>query len=263
MDKQGRSSLSKFFRLTLLLLSIGIANSLVAQKYSFKPGERLIYKMNYGWFTVGDAVMWLDPEFHYPTDEPHYSVQAHIQTASWFKAFSKLEICMESLIQANNMQPLRSDRDMEGRNRIDIRHDYFKYGKDSIKVEAYVEDVDQWRYHRFEKGSVPVRDALSTFMWLRSKNRNELLKPIEVRTFFTNDLYEFTLRPKGKTYYKYNGERVAALEFELVFPEGEFFKNGRTGKAIVSDDERRLPLKFEIDMSVGSFKLQLEGVEYE
>lgn len=223
----------------------------------------LVFKMNYSWFNIGDAEMWLDPEFHYPTNDPHYSIQAHIKTASWFKVFSKLEICMESLIQVDNLQPYRSDRDMEGRNRIDIRHDYFKYEEDSIKVEAYVEDVDEWRYHRFEKGSVPIRDALSTFLWLRSKDRKKLMEgPVEVRTFFTNSLYEFSMRPKGNTTFKYQGEKIPALEFELVFPEGEFFKKGRTGTVIVSDDERMLPLKFEIDMTVGSFKFQLEGVEY-
>lgn len=263
MDKQVRSSFSTFFRLSVMLIVIGVANALVAQKYPFKPGERLIYKMNYGWFNVGDAEMWLDPEFHYPTDEPHYNVQAHIKTASWFKVFSKLEICMESMMQANNLQPLKSDRDLEGRNRIDVRHDFFKYGRDSIEVDAYIEDIDQWRHHRFPNGNVPVRDALSTFMWLRSKKKSELQRPIEVRTFFTNDLYEFSMRPKGRTSYKYKGEKIDALEFELVFPEGEFFQSSRTGIVIVSDDAQMLPLKFEVDMEVGSFRFQLEDVVYE
>lgn len=219
--------------------------------------------MNYGWFSIGDAEMWLDPELHYPTEKPHYSVQTNIKSASWFKVFSKLEICMESLVRVDNLQPYRSDRDMEGRNRIDIRHDYFSYGKDSIRVKAYVEDVDQWRHHKFPNGNVPVRDALSTFMWLRSRDRQELMsQSTEVRTFFTNDLYEFSMRPKGKTSYKYQGKKIPALEFELVFPEGEFFDKGRTGTVIVSDDDRMLPLKFEIDMTVGSFKFQLEDVEY-
>jgi len=163
-----------------------------AQKYPFKPGERLVYKMNFGWFNVGEAEMWLDPEFHYPTNDPHYNIQFFAKTASWFRVFSKLEICMEALIQADNLQPYRADRDLEGKNRIDIRHDYFEYG-DSVKVKAYVEDVDEWRYHTFPKKNVPVRDALSTFLWLRSKKESELDEPIEVRTFFTNSLYEFRM----------------------------------------------------------------------
>ncbi|GAB4236094.1 MAG: hypothetical protein Tsb0034_10540 [Ekhidna sp.] len=236
--------------------------ALTAQKYPFKPGERLVYKMNFGWFNVGEAEMWLDPELHYQNSKPHYNLQFHAKTASWFKVFSKLEICMESLIQADNLQPYKSHRDLEGKNRIDIRHDFFKYG-DSIKVNAYIEDIDQWRYHTFPNGNVPIRDALSTYLWLRSKRGRELEKPIELRTFFTNDLYEFSMRPKGRTTYKYGGDKIAAREFELVFPEGEYFDKGKTGKVILTDDERMLPLKLEIDMSVGSFKFQLESVEYE
>ena len=235
-------------------------NPLKAQKYPFKPGERLVYKMNFGWFNVGEAEIWIDPEFHYPTKDPHYNIQCHIKTASWFKVFSKLEICMESLIQADNLQPYKSDRDMEGRNRIDIRHDFFKYG-DEIEVSAYIEDIDEWRHHKFPKGSVPVRDALSTYFWLRSKKGEELDSSIDVRTFFTNDIYEFTMKPKRKTKYNYKGDNISVREFELIFPESEFFSNGKNGEVIVTNDERMLPLKFELYMSVGSFKFQLKTIE--
>ena len=261
-DIQERFSSSLVCRLGIAICLLFAAYNIQAQKYPFKPGERLHYKMNFGWFSVGEAQMWLDPEFHYPTKKPHYGLQFHVETASWFRIFSRLEICMESLVQSDNFQPFRSDRDLEGKNKIDIRHDYFSYG-DSIRIKAYVEDIDQWRHHSFPNGNVPIRDALSTYMFLRSRNKSELARPIEMRTFFTNDLYEFKMRPLGKTTYRFNGDKINALEFELIFPEGEYFNDGKTGKVILSDDERRLPLKLEIDMSVGSFRFQLESVEYE
>lgn len=222
----------------------------------------MVYKINYGWFNIGEAEMWIDPEFHYQNKRPYYHIQCHITTASWFKIFSTLEICMESLVQVENLTPLRSDRDLTGRNRIDIRHDYFTYGK-QIKVDAYIEDIDTWRHHIFSKNTVSIRDALSTYLFLRSRNRNEMLKPVTVRTFFTNDLYEFNMIPKGKTTYKYKGKHIAARRFDLIFPESEFFPNGKKGRVILTDDHRRLPLKIEIDMSFGSFGFDLIKEEYE
>lgn len=269
MDKPVQFSFKSIFQgwarvmFLSLMFSVAVQSTAQNKSYPFKPGEKLTYNMKFGWFNIGEAVMWLDPEFHYPekSKKPHYKVQFTVTTASWFKVFSKLSVCMESLIEANQLQPLRSDRDMEGKGSIDIRHDYFSYA-DSISVKAYIEDIDEWRYHKFPNGNVPIRDALSTYMWLRSRDKSQFSRTVEMRTFFSNDLYEFRMLPGKSTTHKYQNRKVGALEFGLVFPEGEYFDDGKTGRVIMSDDRNRFPLRLEIDMTVGSFIFDLEKVEY-
>ncbi|WP_425392904.1 DUF3108 domain-containing protein [Ekhidna sp.] len=269
MDIQARSSLDSFIQIwkvavfVIVMILAGFQTQAQNKSYPFKPGEKLTYNMKFGWFNIGEAVVWLDPEFHYPNGKkkPHYKIQFTVSTASWFKVFSKLSICMESLIEASTLQPLRSDRDMEGKGKIDIRHDYFSYA-DSISVKAYIEDIDTWRYHKFPSGNTPVRDALSTYMWLRSRDKSQFTKTVEVRTFFSNDLYEFKMLPGSSTTHRYDSRKVSALEFGLDFPEGEYFDSGKTGRVIMSDDLNRFPLRLEIDMTVGSFVFDLEKVEY-
>ncbi|MEO9870127.1 DUF3108 domain-containing protein [Ekhidna sp.] len=268
-DIQERFSFNSIFqswiRIAILsALFFGAIQSKAQNKsYPFKPGEKLTYNMKFGWFNIGEAVVWLDPELHYPngTNKPHYKIQFQVATASWFRVFSKLSFCMESLIEVDELKPLRSDRDLEAKNKIDIRHDYFSYA-DSISIKAYIEDIDKWRYHKFVQGDVPIRDAMSTFMWLRGRDRSQFEEKIEVRTFFTNDLYEFAMLPGKPTSSKYNGRKVGALEFSLVFPESEYFESEKKGRMILSDDRNRLPLKIEIDMRVGSFVFELDKVEY-
>ena len=251
----------------ILILFVFLSGALNAQaqnkSYPFKPGEKLTYNMKFGWFNIGDAVVWLDPDYQYPNKngKPHYKIQFQIKTASWFRVFSKLRFCMESLIEVETLRPYKSDRDLEAKNKIDIRHDYFNYG-DSISIDAYIEDIDKWRYHKFAKDDSPFLDAMSTYMWLRGRNRSDFRDEIKVRTFFTNDVYEFVMLPAEKTTYKYDGRRVGALEMELVFPEGEYFDDGKTGRLILSDDTNRLPLRIEIDMKVGSFIFDLDKVEF-
>ncbi|MEO9482427.1 MAG: DUF3108 domain-containing protein [Ekhidna sp.] len=269
MDIQEQFSFSSIFRgwfrvsILLVLLFASVESGAQNKSYPFKPGEKLTYNMKFGWFNIGEAILWLDPDFQYPGDngKPHYKVQFTVTTASWFRVFSKLSVCMESLIEADQLQPFRSDRDMEGKGSIDIRHDYFSYA-DSVSVSAYIEDLDEWRYHRFESGNVPIRDALSTYMWLRSRDKSQFVNTVEIRTFFSNDLYEFRMLPGKSTTHKYDGRRVRALEFGLDFPEGEYFESGKTGRVIMSDDRNRLPLRLEIDMTVGSFIFDLDKVEY-
>lgn len=268
-DIQALFSCSSIFRgwlrITILcFVFLGAIQSQAQNKsYPFKPGEKLTYNMKFGWFNIGEAVVWLDPEIYYPegNNEPHYKIQFQAKTASWFRVFSKLSFCMESLIEVDELKPYRSDRDLEAKNKIDIRHDYFSYA-DSISVKAYIEDIDTWRYHTFRKGDVPIRDAMSTYMWLRGRDRSQFNEEIKVRTFFTNSLYEFIMLPGKPGTHKYDGRKVGALEFGLVFPEGEYFENGKTGRLILSDDRNRLPLRIEIDMRVGSFVFDLDKVEY-
>ncbi|MEP0984716.1 DUF3108 domain-containing protein [Ekhidna sp.] len=268
-DKQEQFSFKSIFQgwiriCVLVILFCGVYPSEAQNKsYPFKPGEKLTFNMKFGWFNIGEAVVWLDPEFHYPssTKKPHYKIQFTVTTASWFKVFSKLSVCMESLIERDKLQPLRSDRDMEGKGSIDIRHDYFSYA-DSVSIKAYIEDLDEWRYHKFDAGNVPIRDALSTYMWLRSRDKSQFANTVEVRTFFSNDLYEFRMLPGKSTIHKYSGRKVRALEFGLDFPEGEYFESGKSGRVIMSDDSNRYPLRLEIDMTVGSFIFDLEKVEY-
>ena len=268
-DKREQFSFNSIFRgwvkiVILLALLFGAIQSEAQNKsYPFKPGEKLTYNMKFGWFNIGEAILWVDPDFHYPnkSKKPYYKVQFTVTTASWFRIFSRLSVCMESLIEADKLQPLRSHRDMEGKNQIDIRHDYFSYA-DSVSVKAYIEDLDEWRYHTFPTGNVPIRDALSTYMWLRSRDKSQFVNTVEIRTFFSNDLYEFKMLQGTSTTHRYDNQKVRALEFGLVFPEGEYFDEGKTGRVILSDDRNRFPLRLEIDMTVGSFIFELDKVEY-
>ena len=168
---------------------------------------------------------------------------------------------MESLVQADNLQPYKSFRNLSDGKKIDIRYDNFKYA-DSVKIDAYIKDIDTWRYHTFEIGESPVRDVLSTYLWLRSRKDEDLSSTVSARTFFTNDLYEFSMRPGEKTTHKYMGYDVGAREFELIFPEGDYFDKGKKGRVIVSDDANKLPLKFELDMTVGAFSFEIESIKY-
>lgn len=213
--------------------------------------------MHYGWFKIGQAEVWIEPEYQLENGTEHFKVQCDIKTVSWFKIFSKLRIHMESLVQRDNLQPYKSFRNLSDGKKIDIRHDRFTY-EDSVKIDAYIEDIDTRRHHAFAIGDAPVRDVMSTYLFLRSRDESVLSKEVTVRTFFTNDLYEFKMRPGKMVTHMYKTYEVGAREYELIFPEGDYFEKGKKGRVIISDDASRVPLKLELDMSVGSFSFELQ-----
>lgn len=239
-------------------------NPLIAQNksYPFKQGEKMTYSVHFGWFNIGEAEVWIDPELHYENGEPHYLISCNISSAPWFKLLKKIDMCFESLVRASDLRPVNSIRDLKQGGRIDIRSDQFVFG-DSIKVNAYVEDVDSHRYHTFPKTEVPFRDALSTYLYLRNQDLHNLNDKLSVRTFFTNSLYEFHMAPDGRGKFKLMGERVQTREFKLLFPPSSLVPKGQEGSVVVSADERRIPLKFKMNLSLGSFMLELEDISYE
>lgn len=246
-------------RLICVLFLLFFLGSASAQKvnHPFKPGEVLTYSMHFGWFEVGEAKFLIDPELQYIDGEAYYSVQGQINTSSWARIFKAITGCFESLIHVETLQPLQSYRTMNsGRKTVDVRTDNFTFS-DSLKIHTYVEDVDEHRYRSFpRKANVPMRDFLSTFLLLRTVQFRDN-QPLDMRSFYSNTLYELRVIPGIEKEYDLKKKRITSREYGLEFPKNEYFKRGKNGSAILSEEADRRPLRIEIDMALGSFYLKL------
>ncbi len=246
------------FGIVFFLLLLFVPSSAQKTEHPFKPGERLNYTMHFGWFEVGKAEFWIDPELQYIDGEAYYSVQGVISPSSWGKIFKAITGCYESLINVKTLRPIRSHREMKsGKKVTDVRTDNFNYS-DTLKIHTYVEDVDQHRYRAFpQEENVPMRDFLSTFLFVRTVQFNND-EPLDMRSFYSNTLYEFRVIPGEKKDYDLKKSKIKSREYRLEFPKNEYFKRGKNGGAIVSEEADRRPLRIQIDMTLGSFYLKLD-----
>lgn len=246
----------KLLAIFCFLIILG-PTSAQANNHPFKPGEVLTYSMHFGWFEVGEAEFWIDPEIQYIDGEAYYSVQGQINTSSWARIFKAITGCFESLIHVETLQPLRSYRTMKSGKKVDdVRTDRFTYS-DSLIIRTYVEDIDEHRYRSFpDSRIIPMRDFLSTFLFLRNEQFTN--EPLEMRTFYTNTLYELRVIPGERKEYDLKSRTVRSREFKLEFPKNEYFKRGKNGRAFLSEEPDKIPLRIEIDMVLGSFYLKLD-----
>ncbi len=250
-----------------LLLFAGSSGSKAQSKsdtfdYPFKLGEKLEYSMSYGWFEIGNAQVFIDDEFWIINDKPHFYVQCQVKSVGFFGFFAKLNVCMDSWIDARTLRPLLSSRDFSFGNKIDIRTDRFDY-QDSVRIAAYVEDVDSHRLHSFPQTQVPILDVLSTYLFLRNKGADNKNKRalIPVQTFFSNDLYNFGMAPSTTEEITIKEVNYYAQRYELLFPETEEFPSGKEAYVLASKDALSIPLKFSIEMRFGDFTFEL--VDYQ
>lgn len=241
------------FLISISLLT-GYFSSAQENSHPFKPGEKLTYSMNLGWFEVGNAEAWIDPELRNIDGQEYYVVQFTAKTTSWVKFFKSVNACFETLVNTKTLLPLVSRRDLKFGKDIDIRTDKFTYS-DSVKIRTYIEDIDKDRYHEFRLEETPLLDFLSTYLYIRNMKLNTNSQPIKFRTFYSNTLYKFQMIPGVQRQYS----KVRAREYRLEFPENEMFGKGKHGKLILSDNHAKIPLRIDVNLILGSFYFKLEN----
>ncbi len=227
--------------------------------HPFKKDENLTYVMSYGWFEIGEASLTIDKEWWYLEEKPHYYLNCQLYSTGFVGFFSKIDVCMESWVNPKTLRPIRSSRDLAIGSKIDVRTDRFTY-LDSVRIHTYVEDVDSRRYHAFDHSAVPIFDALSTYLFLRNQDQNQVKRQgtIPVRTFFSNDLYSFSMSYIHHEVYECDDRSIQVIKYELNFPESTTFPEGKRAYVLVTADANRLPVKFLIEMKYGDFSFELK-----
>lgn len=253
-------------RKILPLFILGVLNATASRAqskpdlpdYPFKLGEKLVYSMHYGWFEIGEAQVYIDESMWELNGRPHFYIQCKIRSIGFLSFFSNLEVCMDSWVDAQTLRPTKSSRDVVFGSRIDIRTDRFDY-RDSVRISAYVEDVDAKRFHAFVRNDTLLFDAMSTYLYLRSLDLQSAVtrQTYPVRTFFSNDLYRFGMTFTESLDFEFKDQKRPARRFDLLFPETEQFTSDKQAYVVTSEDVDNLPLKFVMEMRYGDFSFEL------
>jgi hypothetical protein len=249
-----------------LFCNVGTCQQLPAQSktqastYNFKSGEKLIYTMHYGWFEIGEAIVTLDDTYWYFEGKPYFYIQCAVTTSGFFGFFAKLDVCMESWVDARTLQPLKSNRNVYFGNKMDVRTDHFKYS-DSVRINTYIEDEDKYRNRVFAKSDTVLLDALSSFLFLRSKPLNELYSDVSVQTFFSNHLYPFSMKYKGLVGTEWKKKTINVKQYDLFFPESNAFPKDKKAYVYVLNSKENLPIRMLVEMNYGDFTFELKKRE--
>ena len=155
-------------RLLGILLLLGALTSAAQDSFvenaNLIRGEKLQYKIKYGWFKIGEAVVEIDPEFEMLEGKPHYYVHFNLKTAGWAKFFSSVNVAFETYIDAVSFRPHHAYRGLSTSKKVNNQHDKFSY-TDSVYVETYREDKDETRVTTYPLEGPAFTDALGTYLY--------------------------------------------------------------------------------------------------
>ena len=258
-------------KLVVLLLFVGFIISGSGQENgyrtipldSFGEGEKIVYRVHYGFITAGEATMVVDNQIHKLNNRPCYKIDIFGRTTGFADKVYGVKDNWGTFLDTAAIVPHKFYRYIE-------EGDYRKnevVNFDQLRKKAVVNRLDKKtrKIKDVQEFKVPgnVQDMVSGYYYLRTLNYNKLKEGqiIEVDAFFDDELYDFRVRFLGREEIKTKLGTQRAVVLQPIMPETEIFSGENPIKVWISDDKAKIPLKIKASMVVGSIEIDIKDYQ--
>lgn len=253
-----------FLKIQYFFIAIFFAIQLYAQKQEktsnpFQKGEKLDYKLHWGFINAGNASIKVDDNLFKVNDKISYKISVNGWSSSFLNIGFKIKDSWTTYVDTSSFTTLKSIRDIEeGRYLLheEVLYDY--YLKNAL-ISRKHPDKEKEELVKTIPGF--VADIVSGFFELRKINFNNhrVGDTLSLKVFFDKENYIFKVRYMGKGTVKTEVGKYKAFKLVPVMPKNRLFDGEESIKAWISDDGNKIPLMAEVEMFVGSVKLELTG----
>jgi hypothetical protein len=226
---------------------------------SFKRGELIEFKMNYGIFTVGRGSARIDAQYHKVNDRMCFKVDVTGKTVGMVDWVADVNDRWGAFIDTAALVPHQFYRQIrEGRYKKD-EWTYFDHANKKIEVKTLNNKTGKLKPSKFYDAPQFVRDMIGGFLYLRVMDfsRMKVNDTVTVTGFFEDEFYKLKIIYRGKETVRLKVGKVRALLFEPLMPKNKMFEGENSIKAYFSDDKNRIPVKIDAEMFVGSAGVEL------
>jgi hypothetical protein len=218
----------------------------------FQPGEKLVYRVHYGWLTAGEAVFEVYPKLYVVNGLIAYVFRGSGKTASAFEWFYKVRDYMDTYVDTAQMRSLL----------------YYRYVNEG---DFHFVDTVYFDYERMEvrgrKGTFPmvdgVMDMLGAFYYARRLDIRSMpdgtVVPIPV--FLDDKIYDLGMKILGREKIKTDLGTFRCIKITPLVVADRVFRGEAEMIMWVTDDENLIPVKITSPVIVGSVSATL--VRYE
>ena len=218
----------------------------------FQPGEKLVYRVHYGWLTAGEAVFEVYPKLYVVNGLIAYVFRGSGKTASAFEWFYKVRDYMDTYVDTAQMRSLL----------------YYRYVNEG---DFHFVDTVYFDYERMEvrgrKGTFPmvdgVMDMLGAFYYARRLDIRSMpdgtLVPIPV--FLDDKIYDLGMKILGREKIKTDLGTFRCIKITPLVVADRVFRGEAEMIMWVTDDENLIPVKITSPVIVGNVSATL--VRYE
>lgn len=220
-------------------------------------GEKLEFKLRYGWFTVGRA-SWTTAKKYYDYEgEKCHKFKVRAWSSGFLGVFAKVNDEWGEYMRADDFTPMMTYRNIEEGKYIFDEKAYFDYNTKKIKYEKIFKgDREPIRYFDMD---IDRAGMLGGFMQIRSLDFSKYTpgERVKIDVIFEDDKYKLELIYKGVVELKSKVGRLHAHKIIPILPENRLFLGEYPITVWLSADKNRLPLRVAAKMSFGTAYVEL------
>ena len=165
----------------------------------------------------------------------------------------------ESQIDDRGAKTLMTYHGYEWGKKLRNERTVFDYVKGLARIRKQTTEAVEDRVKKLPEGNEQFRDILTAIYFLR-QNATNINGPMQTSVYSDGKEYPVIFRPGERRTFVIDGKVTPARGFEIVdAPGGKKWPGGV--KVWLSDDERRIPFRIEIQQSIASLQLDLQSVE--
>jgi hypothetical protein len=226
---------------------------------AFSIGEKLSFKVRYGFVRAGTATMAVLKETEI-NERPVYQIQTTAESDAPFSWVFKVDDVVNSFIDKAGLFTWRFEKKLhEGNYKLDLRVDYFP--ADSLAKVEYTRYKNKNEHQIYDVKVPPFAlDVLAAFYYIRTIP----LRIGDIISIINHDnkkVYNLEVHVYMRETINTAAGKFRCLKVEpLLKGEGIFKQKGRL-LVWLTDDEYKIPVQMTSEVAVGHITTELEKIE--
>ncbi len=225
----------------------------VLKNEAFQRGEKLTFRLHYGFIDAGVAVLEVKDEVKMFGSRKSFHIVGTGTSIGTFDWFFKVRDRYETYIDEEAIIPWFFVR------RVD--EGGFKISQD-YTFNHYANKVD---VGEGEKIDIPdnTQDMLSAFYAARCLDFSSAKEGdiFDITSFVDKEIFPMQIKFVGKETIKTSLGKVKCLTFRPVVQKGRVFKKEEDMKVWITDDKNHIPVRAQAELLIGSIKLDIVKAE--
>jgi len=214
---------------------------------AFRVGERLVFDVNYGFITAGEAIIQI-PRIERVRDRDAYRVEFLVNSLPSFSWIYKVEDRYLTFIDTAWLLPHRFEQHIrEGSYSRDFVADFDRERRLAVTTEGEFPILPE------------VQDILSAFFYARTIDYSSMGPgdSILLYNYYRDKYYELMIRVLGRQELEVAAGTFRTIVVEPVVKEGGLFKS--EGRIVIwlTDDELKVPVRVNTKVVIGSIDSEL------
>jgi hypothetical protein len=222
---------------------------------AFQTGEWFKFRVHYGLINAGYAT--LEVQDGVINNKKVYHVIGKGYSTGMSRFFFKVDDLYESYFDKVTGNPYKYIRKIDEGGYTKNQEGFFNQASDRVLVKDFE--------NKTEKTFVipnNTQDIVSTFYYLRNYptiNKLKVGESVSIDMFFDEETTKFKLKFIGREDLDTKFGVIPTMIFRPLVQSGRVFKEKEALTVWISDDDNKIPLRIQANLTVGSIKADLDG----